>query len=151
MKIIKIQAIDPDDQGVRENEILVSRIVGWYTRGRIYSNSNWSNYKGPTTIISIDSGAEYEIAESLENFRERLRAIVDVPVYGWTGFIPAHQASDADVEAINAANEEIRIAKALYDYIRTVDRWHGTRAIIDRFQDLQKEHCKYRHHSECLT
>lgn len=32
MKTILIQAIDPADGLVRENEVLVSRIVGWYRR-----------------------------------------------------------------------------------------------------------------------
>ncbi len=94
MKTIKIQAIDPDDNGVRQNEVMVSRIVGWYSRGWNYFNpkspdsEGYSDYSGPITIVSLDSGAEYSIAESLESFRTRLRAIIDVPSYGFTGFKP---------------------------------------------------------------
>lgn len=95
MKTILIKAIDPDDRGVRENQVLVSRIIGWYSRSQnFYSpfrpdSVAYSDYAGPITIVSIDSGVEYEIAESLENFRNRLRAIIDVPSYGFTGFKPA--------------------------------------------------------------
>lgn len=86
MKTILIQAIGPRDRGVRENEVLVSRIVGWYQRDGYIDSPAWTSYKGPTTIISIDSGIEYEIAESLESFRNRLTAIVDVPYPGTRGF-----------------------------------------------------------------
>lgn len=95
MKTIKIQAIDPDDQGVRENEILVSRIVGWYSRGRIVERPGNPILVTTTTLISLDSGAEYEIAESLESFRSRLTAIVDLPSYEFTGFRPAPPFSPA--------------------------------------------------------
>lgn len=96
MKTIHIPAIDPNDGFVRDNEIFVSRIVGWYTRHRHYIqlpspgsiDAYWKGFEGSTTIISLDSGAEYEIAESQESFRDRLAAIIDPPSFGFTGFTP---------------------------------------------------------------
>lgn len=88
MKTIKIKAIGPRDRGVRENEVLVSRIVGWYQRDGYIDSPAWTSYKGPTTFISIDSGVEYEIAESMESFKSRLELLVDIPNWAFSGFKP---------------------------------------------------------------
>ena len=76
MKTIRIAAIDSDDGKVRQNEVLVSRIVGWYER-------ELSGVVDPVTTISIDNRdsngypMEYHIAESMEDFRARLAKVVD--------------------------------------------------------------------------
>lgn len=145
MKTIRIQAIDREDDGVRENEVLVSRIVGWYSRSQYYDNPKWTSYKGPTTFISIDSGVEYEIAESLESFTERMGTIVD-----------ASKIFEIDAPALDAAvmedaDEEIRWAESLYEDIQTSpDRAATISIIMKRFEQAQKEHCKDSHYGECL-
>lgn len=79
MKTIRIAAIDSDDGKVRQNEVLVSRIVGWYER----ELSTSTGLAGPVTTISIDNRdsngypMEYHIAESMEDFRARLAKVVD--------------------------------------------------------------------------
>lgn len=84
MKTISVKAINPIDGKTYINEILASRIVGWYTRDRYYietagsqREAYWTSYQGATTIISIDSGAEYEIAESIVVFRQRLAGVLN--------------------------------------------------------------------------
>lgn len=133
MKTILIQAIDPADRGARENEVLISRIIGWYSRDGYYDNPRWTSYKGPTTIISIDSGAEYEIAESMESFRGRISSLIDADE-------SAINDTNAEMEWARTITEDVRQSSTPYDFMRLIKR---------RFAEYQREHCRKHHNSEC--
>lgn len=151
MKTISIQAIDPGDGKTRNNEVLVSRIIGWYTRNRHYRETPasaveayWEPFVGPTTIVSIDSGVEYEIAETIESFTKRISELVDAS--------PIFEIADPPAVRIPEIDAEIAMAERLYDEIRAIeDRATGVDAIVNRFDDLQKEHCRNSHYGECLS
>ena len=132
-------------QGVRQNEVLVSRIIGWYSRGIRYENRKWSSYVGPITIVSIDSGVEYDIAESMESFTRRMGEIVDAsPIFEISA--PANNPEMAQVD------NEIAMAENLYDVIRSSgDKAGCIKMILSRFEEAQKEHCKNSHFGECLS
>lgn len=74
MKTIKVQAVDPNDGKIRENEIVVSRIVGWYQRDKGFTRISLDFY------VQTEFGwmnGEYQIAESSESFSTRLAAITE--------------------------------------------------------------------------
>lgn len=86
MKAISIQVIQPDGATIVSNEIIATKVMGWRMvgSGRHLPQTGFSKM-----IVTMDSGQEYDVAESAEDFKQRLRMVLEVPVYGFSGFIPS--------------------------------------------------------------
>lgn len=132
MKTISIQVIQPGGASTVPNEIIAEKVMGWRLTG----------YRKLT--VTMDSGQEYEVGGTAEDFKRRLKIALEVPA-----FDPGRAVPEINVPEIDS---EIAMAELLYETIQACDdRATGVDAIVNRFDELQKQHCKNSHFGECLT
>lgn len=65
MFIIDLQVIGPDGKQ-RLNRVLAGKVMGWRSSDDAYCDHG-------CTIVTMDSGGEYHVAEAMDGFQLRLR------------------------------------------------------------------------------